>query len=281
MGASGQVDIEVQEPIKSAPWGSRLREMRLSRDLSIEDVSSETHLEKKVIENIEAEAAEQLPTASFVRGYLRSYAKFLDVDHGPIVAAFSERYGDNEPALKTLTQVKELSSSDAAPRYTTWIVVAVLLLSAGAWWWTKVLVPSAVDVVNRSEIAETMLKMSENDTQMEGRQSLVEEEAADAMAPADESESIVETAAPLVDESVGSTLVMSFDEDSWVEIRDADGKSLFMDLAKAGETRTMSGKSPFNVLLGNAPGVKLEYNGEPFDNSRYNRKGVARFKVGE
>lgn len=54
-----------------------------------------------------------------------------------------------------------------------------------------------------------------------------------------------------------------------------------MDIAKAGQTKTVEGEAPFKVLLGNAPGVTLEYNGEVYDHAKYNRKGVARFTLGE
>ena len=54
-----------------------------------------------------------------------------------------------------------------------------------------------------------------------------------------------------------------------------------MDVAKDGQTRTVTGEPPFKVLFGNAAVVTLEYNGEIYDHSKHNSKGVARFTLGE
>jgi cytoskeleton protein RodZ len=62
-----------------------------------------------------------------------------------------------------------------------------------------------------------------------------------------------------------------------VDIRDATGKALIRRLGKAGNSQTVEGVPPFNVVLGYTPGVKLEYNGEPYDLASHHRGPVARF----
>ena len=68
---------------------------------------------------------------------------------------------------------------------------------------------------------------------------------------------------------------------SWVEVYDSLGKRLYYDLAPAGDTLDLSGAGPLQVFLGNAPGVTVELNGEPFDIKQYSRTdNTARFKLG-
>jgi cytoskeleton protein RodZ len=56
---------------------------------------------------------------------------------------------------------------------------------------------------------------------------------------------------------------------------------LFYDLMVPGDERTLDGVPPFEVLLGYAPGVIVEYNGKRVDHSSYTRQDMARFRVGD
>lgn len=76
-------------------------------------------------------------------------------------------------------------------------------------------------------------------------------------------------------------LVMEFTDDCWVDIKDANGERLAFGLLKANTTHTVSGKGPFSLVLGNAPAVNIELNGQPIDKSAYvpRRGTVARFTL--
>jgi len=76
-------------------------------------------------------------------------------------------------------------------------------------------------------------------------------------------------------------LSLHYNEDSWVDIRDATGKSIIRRLGVAGRSNTVSGIAPFEVLLGYSPGVSIEYDGKPFDMSEHSKKRVARFVIDE
>ena len=75
-------------------------------------------------------------------------------------------------------------------------------------------------------------------------------------------------------------LVISVKEDSWVHITDSAGSQLFRDLAKAGKKIDVSGALPFDVHLGNAPGLALELNGSPFAITDYRDDNSARLVLG-
>lgn len=78
---------------------------------------------------------------------------------------------------------------------------------------------------------------------------------------------------------VGDTLVLVFSERSWVEVRDATGERLLYRLANAGESRTLQGKAPFQLVLGNAPAVRVELNGSQVDVAAHTTGRTARFAV--
>lgn len=75
-------------------------------------------------------------------------------------------------------------------------------------------------------------------------------------------------------------LELRVSDDSWVEVHAADGSKLVIDLLHKGETRTVTGKAPLSVLLGNAAGVEISVDGKPFDHRRYDRDNIARFEIG-
>jgi len=75
-------------------------------------------------------------------------------------------------------------------------------------------------------------------------------------------------------------LILDFTSDSWIRIRDANGKILAKDLQKKGTHLQLEGKRPYKVFLGDATGVTVRINTTVFDHSAYiNEKKIARFEV--
>jgi len=58
-------------------------------------------------------------------------------------------------------------------------------------------------------------------------------------------------------------LAIRFNQDSWIEVYDARGATLFHDFGGAGSERRVSGAAPLRVLLGNPDGVSVEIDGHP------------------
>ena len=69
-------------------------------------------------------------------------------------------------------------------------------------------------------------------------------------------------------------LTMTFMDDSWIEVRDADMQLIMWDLMRSGAALEIKGKTPFEVLLGNSPDVVIHIDGERFDHSRFTRVTV-------
>ncbi|MFW2404738.1 MAG: RodZ domain-containing protein [Gammaproteobacteria bacterium] len=74
-------------------------------------------------------------------------------------------------------------------------------------------------------------------------------------------------------------LSLHFKEESWVEISDANKRLLF-GLQRPGRRRELAGEPPFKLLIGNASGVELTVNDQPYSvpSSEVNGK-VARFEI--
>ena len=71
-----------------------------------------------------------------------------------------------------------------------------------------------------------------------------------------------------------------FNEDSWVEVKDAEGKRVFSQTSPGNTEKTVYGRPPFSLTIGNAANVKLVYNDEPVDLMPYTKHGgVARLSL--
>ena len=76
-------------------------------------------------------------------------------------------------------------------------------------------------------------------------------------------------------------LAFQFARDSWVEVIDASGARLHQDLERAEDQLEVRGAAPFTITLGYAPGVRLEYDGEPVMLTQHtNDNNVAKLVLG-
>jgi cytoskeleton protein RodZ len=72
---------------------------------------------------------------------------------------------------------------------------------------------------------------------------------------------------------------MVFEQDSWVEIKDRNGNTIFGQLNPAGSRRSASGEPPLSVVVGNAAGVRLFQGDKSIDLAPHTRVDVARLTL--
>ena len=84
------------------------------------------------------------------------------------------------------------------------------------------------------------------------------------------------------DDSNPNQLALTFNEQSWTEIIDADNQRVLVGLQEPGTSANVEGQPPFRLTVGNVTGVELRYQGEEVDlTSRAGANNVARFTLGE
>src|SRR3989344_8168593 len=81
--------------------GERLQEIRLEKDLSLEEVSENTKIKKNFLEYIEKGEYNKLPSVSYATGFVRNYAKFLGLSEKEMLALFRREF-DSEKAYRVL-----------------------------------------------------------------------------------------------------------------------------------------------------------------------------------
>jgi cytoskeleton protein RodZ len=68
-------------------------------------------------------------------------------------------------------------------------------------------------------------------------------------------------------------------QEAWLEVKDGAGRMLVSSLNPAGSERTLRGRPPFDIVIGNAANVRLMYNDKPVDLKPYTKVEVARFTL--
>lgn len=71
--------------------GVLLRVVRERLGLTLQDVADHTRISVRYLEALEAEEQESLPSATFVRGYVREVARMLQLDADAVVAGYMRR----------------------------------------------------------------------------------------------------------------------------------------------------------------------------------------------
>jgi len=72
---------------------------------------------------------------------------------------------------------------------------------------------------------------------------------------------------------------LQFERESWVEVRDAEGRKLYSQTNLAGSAQTISGTPPLSFIIGNAAGVRMKVNDRPFDLAPHVKVDVARLTL--
>jgi cytoskeleton protein RodZ len=81
------------------------------------------------------------------------------------------------------------------------------------------------------------------------------------------------------DPAAGAGLVLRFDAQAWIEIRDAGDGIVATGTQPAGATRAFELAPPVSAVIGNPGSVSVTWRGAPYDLKPHIRQGVARFRI--
>ncbi len=119
-------------------FGTRLKTAREGQHLSQKDVALRLHLSTNIIQIIENEDMTLAPPATFMRGYLRSYAKLLNIPDVEINQALMQSGLDlvakNAPITPNLMPVESIENGDRYVHWITMLVLSISLVLVGIWW---------------------------------------------------------------------------------------------------------------------------------------------------
>ena len=237
--------------------GAVLRQERLKKQLSIEDVAGQTRISHRFLRAIEADDFATLPGLVFARNFVRQYAALLDVDPAPLLARLPAYDLESAPMPAV-----PLASSDQSwwdPRWNSaiaslaWIVLAGGAAAAAYLYFNRI--PPRPQQATAGAAAAAVPPAPV---------------AAQPVQPPPQTAAPTEGAgpAPAVDSSTSDThsvrVVITARDDSWIQVT-AEGKTAFVGVLKAGESRNFDSDGPVGVRTGNAGGIDISLNGKKID----------------
>jgi cytoskeleton protein RodZ len=266
--------------------GPMLKAERERRGLSAQKAADEMHLDRWVIDALEADDYQRIGPTVYAKGHLKKYAALLGLPATEILAGFESRASsrDEPPAAgpsMLLSTRDDTSSSRLLPIQIGAGVAVVVLLGILWWrpWHPRVKVPIAPPPAAIVHATPADKPIDAGIGSSESAVPVVEELPAPAAA-ADSSLAAGTATAP-VPGAGRARLRLSFSADSWVDIHDASGKRTFAGNGLANSVKTISGAAPLRVYLGMGSGVQLEINDRAVAiGPQFFAGDVARFEAG-
>ena len=285
-------DLNTQPPEDLRPGegaetlGSILATAREGLGLTVGQMAAELRVESRLLEALEEDRFEALPAPVFVKGYLRHLASRFGLEYDDLLHRYTGQT-DTQDAPVTYSEPIPEESRFLAPLL---IGALVLVLGIPALWFTWAGRDFFSDIGSRDSeapvpppaqtepVSEEAVALPDPGVAVESAAQPSAVELDPVAPPAGESppgdvsapvEQPTETGAAdtVATEPVDGPLVrvaLSFEEDSWTEVSDGNGNSLYYDLAGAGTAANLAGVPPLSFLLGNPGGVQLSINDQPW-----------------
>ncbi len=263
-------------PIESDTPGSILRRAREARGQSIADVVHVIRFSTRQIEALERDDYASLPGSTAVRGLVRNYAKLLKLDAAPLLAQLEPAVPVAEADVRPPANMGEAEQPTIFERVPLKFVGAgavILLLALAAYWYSNL--PGDAGVTQR-------LLGGDGSPAVVVTNPVVAAAVVPVLVPAPAVVAGNEPAGARVTSASSppfAGLRVEFDDNSWIEIRDATQKIVFVGEYPAGTRQNVEGKAPFQIWIGRASGVRVFMGERSIDLKPYTREEVARFNL--
>ena len=293
--------IEHHDTPRPSGIGATLKAAREAAGLGLGEVADRLKLSLRQLEAIERDDFDSLPGATFVRGFVRNYARFLEVDSEPLMKALEQHFPSAVNDVANL--VKGTTAREQAPEPVEaveaaaeasagkWVVLLLLGLAVagGAYWYAnRDGSPEKPAERSANELAPMLTEQSSapaaKAAASESAKAAVQV-AKPASAPAAVAAKPVASAVQAAAKPAASALAkvvkavpasapqaqgtdkvsINVKDAAWVSVQDADGRRLIYKVMQPGDPAEVVGTAPFKVVIGNASQVELSYNGKPVD----------------
>ncbi len=246
-----------------AALGDLIRETREAKRLSLQTVSSATKIRENVLTALENEAYEDLPAPVYVRGLLRTLARYLEIDADRLLALYKAAVPQadvSDPALTTLTVAPKSETPPPLPTLSRpfWLtpsalvmaLVAVLLVAGVTW--------------GGAQVVGGLTQARPTPAAFIAQPTATPPFALDPTRVTSPTPALTPYFAPtptLLPRSAGFEVKLDISARSWVRV-EADGTEVYQGILEAGTSKTFSARTRITLRAGNGGGVTALVNGQ-------------------
>ena len=249
--------------------GSLLAAARKQQNKTVLEIAQELNLSVTQIKTIELDQTDGLPEPTYVRGYIRSYAKLLGLNSEDVLKNYLNPNWQQTTRLDDIPRGIGSADDLSDKNFLTPAKVSMLLLIAaigGLLWYSGYL----GDWLGSTE-SEVQGQLVSNNESLDSESDNAATGPLTGTADGD--------ASVLANSLTANNLVLTFSQTSWIDIRDQDDKKLAYKSYAPGETLEVSSPGNMNVFVGNAAGVSVRLNGEEFDTAEHREGVYAKFTI--
>lgn len=290
-------DTVAESPVRDeAPRspGAILAAERERQGLGRADIAQRLHMSVSQVEALEMADYARLPRGPFLRGFARNYARTLAIDPEPLIALLAED-APPERAPRIVVPTQNIRFDPLGARLdnpyvkAAGVAAAVIVLGFAAMYWWLFVRPQAAPAARNPQIemSRTVAPAPPSAEPAKADEAPAESAASATTEPTTQQPAVLQPAAsaPATTEAARTaapgegTIRLAFRGAAWVEITDARGRMLLSRTHPGGSSAEVIGRPPFNLVIGNAPEVRLTYNGNEVDLAPHTRVAVARFTL--
>lgn len=274
-------EASMAEASRPATVGQILRAAREARGATVDDVAEVLRFSVRQIEYIESDNYAALPGATLVRGFIRGYAKFLQLDPQALIAQLDAAVPPETSDVRPPSSIGAASENVGVANVRRIGGVAGLLLVGLVGLY--LFIQSDQELTNRpTEPIAAPVPGPDTTVGSVAQSPAVPDSAAplepvvpDVSADANPGEAVAVVQAAVAP----SGLQIDFDDLSWVEIRDAAQQVILVGEYPKGTHKQVDGKAPFSLWIGRASAVRVSYQGRALDLRATSREDVARLTI--
>lgn len=280
---------QISSPLVSA--GQMLKQARQDAGLHIAALAVSLRVPVKRIEALENGQMDLLPDMVFVRALTSSICQALKVDAAPILEKLPKAarplLNHDDVAINTPIGTSGTSKGELLTGFFTspWLMGVVFLCigAAGIYFWPQASTLAASELVlpskNLSESGVNQAK--EQQVVIEKTAAPSPNQAASTGASPAETNNVQPNAVlpQLSAVPADSIVIFKASAETWVEVKNAAGSTMFKKLLMAGETAGATGSLPLTVIVGRADATVVEVRGKAIDLAAIAKSNVARFEV--
>lgn len=283
-------DPNLAEETNIASVGQVLKTAREAQQLDIDDVCSYLRLSRRQVIALENNDFSVLPEPTITRGFIRNYARMLDLDAEPLLEVYRGFSSPHQPRPLTIQSENILIPGNDKRSWMMYIFASVLIVLLVTAW---VIYVDYIPKKSTAKVAVPIVAEQEAVTQQEtavdevlpvnpqAEVSTTEEPATETTVSDAESTTSTATVIPATSTASANaaTIQIKASERSWVSITDRNNKNIFDKIMVAGIGETVQGEPPLQVVIGNAPNTTLIFNNQPVDLAPVTKDRVARLKL--
>lgn len=251
-------------------WVSNLKEVRNSKNLTLDSCSKETNVPVDFLVNLESGNFKKLPPAVFTKFHIKRYFVFLDLDPSSCLADYEEFISKQEKRnRKKDLKVKEIQADKNRNLYKIYTGITVFIISVLT---AIYLLLTDTENQDQSLVDETTISIDENDELSETDLNLFEENNIETFEASEISEAsdefILQENLNLID--IPLKINLEIKGESWIVLEDKNERMLY-ELMQTGSYE-LRGSPPFTFKVGYAPAVEIFIDGNKINFNNFINK---------